>query len=109
MADDAMCRRCGQCCFTGLVVAGVTIGTDIPCRFLDVETRLCTVYERRHEANPNCLTVEEGIKVSAFPADCPYVRDVAGYVSRERSDGTLVGLLTRVGRLLFRRWRTGGA
>ena len=49
------------------------------CEFLDPETRLCTVYERRHETNPGCLTVEEGIELGVFPADCPYVRGRVGY------------------------------
>jgi hypothetical protein len=29
--------------------------------------------------NPDCLTVEEGIKLGVFPADCPYVKDIKGY------------------------------
>ena len=49
------------------------------CEFLDPVTRLCTVYARRFEANPNCLTLDEGIAMGVFPADCPYVRDLPGY------------------------------
>ena len=49
------------------------------CRFFDEEERLCKVYPRRYELSPQCLTVEEGIEIGVFPADCPYVRERAGY------------------------------
>ena len=49
------------------------------CRYFDQAKRLCTIYDRRHELNPRCLTVEEGIEIGVFPADCPYVRDRKGY------------------------------
>ena len=52
---------------------------DIPCRYLDVETNLCTVYDRRQVVNLDCLGVEEGARRGVFPADCPYVRDIPGY------------------------------
>ena len=50
-----------------------------PCPYLDEDTRLCTVYERRHEVNPDCLTLEEGIRIGVFPADCPYVAGIESY------------------------------
>jgi hypothetical protein len=34
----------------------------------------------RHEVAPHCASVEDGIELGVFPADCPYVRDVEGYV-----------------------------
>ncbi len=30
--------------------------------------------------NPECISVEEGIRLGVFPADCPYVRDLPDYV-----------------------------
>jgi uncharacterized cysteine cluster protein YcgN (CxxCxxCC family) len=80
MADDSLCRRCGRCCYKKLDIGGVVYMTPFPCDFLDEKTRLCTVYERRHEVNPACLGVEEGIRRHAFPADCPYVKGLKGYV-----------------------------
>jgi uncharacterized cysteine cluster protein YcgN (CxxCxxCC family) len=61
-------------------VAGVLVRTGVPCEHLDVETRLCRVYDERHEAAPHCANVEDGIGLRVFPTDCPYVRDVEGYV-----------------------------
>jgi len=54
--------------------------TPFPCPQLDTATRLCTVYERRREVNPECIPVEEGIRLGVFPGDCPYVRDLPDYV-----------------------------
>ena len=80
---EAKCLRCGRCCYAKLVVeladGDRIVYTDIPCGYLDVGTKLCTVYEGRHELNPDCLGVEAGVKRGVFPADCPYVRDVRGY------------------------------
>jgi uncharacterized cysteine cluster protein YcgN (CxxCxxCC family) len=76
---EAECLRCGRCCYAKLLVEDRVIYTDVPCRYLDTGTRLCTVYGRRHEVNPDCLDVEAGIRRGVFPADCPYVRDIPGY------------------------------
>ena len=79
-AHEARCLRCGRCCYAKLLVGDrIVYYTGIPCRYLDAETNLCRVYERRHEANPDCLGVEAGTKRGVFPADCPYVRDIPGY------------------------------
>jgi uncharacterized cysteine cluster protein YcgN (CxxCxxCC family) len=60
-------------------VGDLIIYTDIPCPYLDPETKLCRVYARRHEVNPGCLSVEEGIARGVFPADCPYVAGLPDY------------------------------
>lgn len=82
-AKDAtrdLCERCGRCCYAKLIIGGEIVYTPYPCPYLDTRTHLCTVYERRHEVNPQCITVEMGIRLGVFPADCPYVRDLPGYV-----------------------------
>ena len=52
----------------------------MPCPNLDTESRLCLIYEDRHRLNPECLTVPKGIARGVFPADCPYVAGLEGYV-----------------------------
>lgn len=79
VADESLCRRCARCCYEKLLIGDEVVLTRVPCRFLDLETRLCTVYAHRHEENIRCLTVEEGIAARAFPSDCPYVQDCAAY------------------------------
>ena len=62
------------------------VSLEDACRHLDPETHLCTVYERRFEVNPECLSVARGIEMRAFPEECPYVADISGYA------GPLYGL-----------------
>ncbi len=78
-AHEALCRRCGRCCFRKLLLDDRVIYLDTPCQHLDPETRLCTVYERRSEVNPDCICVEDGVRRGVFPADCPYVAGIPGY------------------------------
>ncbi|MHC4871125.1 MAG: CxxCxxCC domain-containing protein [Planctomycetota bacterium] len=77
--DKDICRKCGKCCYEKIIADDDVIFTSVPCKFLDEENNLCKVYENRHDAHIRCLTIEEGIKARAFPADCPYVKDVKGY------------------------------
>jgi len=84
---EALCRRCGRCCYEKFIVDGHVFNTRRPCPYLDTRTNLCTVYDHRFEVNPRCLDVAAGIALGVFPADCPYVRDLPGYVPAE--DGWL--------------------
>ncbi len=71
--DEKLCTNCGKCCYKKLLVGRIVYITPFPCEFLDTKTNLCTIYDRRKELNPLCLSVPEGMTVSAFPTDCPYV------------------------------------
>lgn len=81
MADPSLCERCGRCCYSKVIVGGQVVSSPFPCPHLDEDTRLCTIYDHRFGRNPQCLTVEMGIRLRLFPADCPYVRDIPGYVA----------------------------
>lgn len=77
---EALCLKCGRCCHRKVLVGDRVIGFDSPCPHLDADTKLCRVYESRHEVNAECLSVPEGIRRGVFPADCPYVAGLAGYI-----------------------------
>ncbi len=70
---EALCSRCGKCCYKKITIGDTLFITPFPCEYLDTETNACTIYERRHELNPECMNIEDGLKNSAFPADCGYV------------------------------------
>ena len=72
-AFESMCLRCAKCCYQKIIIGRTVVITPFPCRFLDTTKRTCTVYAHRKQKNPRCLGVVEGLRVSAFPADCPYV------------------------------------
>ena len=93
---EALCRRCGRCCYHKLVVDDLVIALSDPCIHLDTDTHLCKVYENRFQINPGCLSVARGIPRRAFPEDCPYASNLTHYrgpiygMSREEI-GQLVG------------------
>ncbi len=76
---EDLCRKCGLCCHAKVVVGDEVFLMDDHCPYLDPATNLCTIYERRHKLNPQCLTIDQGIKLRAFPAGCPYVAGLSGY------------------------------
>ena len=76
---EAKCKRCGRCCYKKVLYKGRMLYTPFPCQHLDEKTRLCRVYARRHQVNPDCLPVEEGLHLGVFPADCPYAQGVPNY------------------------------
>lgn len=78
---EALCQRCGQCCFEKWVDGDGTIfPTSIACRFLDIHTRECRVYHKRFEVGEGCvrLTPEVVASVRWLPPDCAYARKVRG-------------------------------
>jgi len=76
---EDICLKCGRCCVEKFVLEGTVYYTHTRCKFQDPATGLCTVYENRHDMHPDCLRLDEGIKLGVFPADCPYVRDLPDY------------------------------
>jgi len=86
-AHENLCNNCGKCCYKKIIVGRTVFITPFPCEFLNTDTNLCTIYDKRHELNPLCLSVEQGMKVSAFPEDCPYVPELAPKNYRPARDG----------------------
>jgi len=78
-AHEAKCRRCGRCCRDKYIIGDRMYYGESWCKHFDPETKLCRIYEQRHELNPQCLSVEKGIELGVFPADCPYVADLPDY------------------------------
>jgi uncharacterized cysteine cluster protein YcgN (CxxCxxCC family) len=73
---EAICRRCGRCCFQKVIRDGVTAANyRAPCRFLDRSSRLCTVYDSRFTRCSECrkMTVFHAIFASYLPEGCGYV------------------------------------
>ncbi len=72
---DARCNQCGRCCFEKLEDdRGNIFYTQTPCRYLDVVSRRCKVFERRFIINPTCvqLTPELIATLRWLPLDCGY-------------------------------------
>ena len=53
---EALCRQCGTCCFEKYEDGDGTIFyTKTACRYLDIESRRCRIYDRRFAINPECI------------------------------------------------------
>lgn len=73
---EALCRGCGSCCFEKIEdEQGTIFYTQTACRYLDVVTRHCRIYENRFTINPECikLTAELVPTLRWLPRDCGYV------------------------------------
>ena len=75
---DDVCDRCGLCCYEREVGEDGSVAVDLsaPCEFLDAETNLCRVYERRFELCPRCRRVTPATALFAnhLPSSCAYLR-----------------------------------
>ena len=76
---EALCDRCGLCCQIP--------GTAAMCKGYDVETKMCTVYNKRHDTYP-CLPVTPSNVLSLhergiLPDSCAYVTHTKGQPRKE--------------------------
>lgn len=78
-ADDTewegRCRQCGLCCFEKIEdERGNILYTQTPCRYLDVVSRQCAIYERRFSINPICIKLTPDLVSTLrwLPSDCGY-------------------------------------
>jgi uncharacterized cysteine cluster protein YcgN (CxxCxxCC family) len=76
---ESRCRACGSCCFEKIENdRGTIFYTQTPCRYLDVVSRRCKIYNNRFAINPECvkLTPELVTTLRWLPSDCGYRRAV---------------------------------
>jgi len=75
---ESHCNQCGLCCYEKIQQEDGSWLIDLssPCPWLDIETRLCTVYEKRFRVNPRCLRVNlpRALFTGYLSPSCAYVR-----------------------------------
>jgi uncharacterized cysteine cluster protein YcgN (CxxCxxCC family) len=82
---EAICQRCGRCCYEKLDYRGKIFYTNKPCTYLDTRTNACRIYQQRSIRNPECARLTPELAgAGILPADCPYVADVDNYPAPER-------------------------
>jgi len=84
---EAQCKQCGLCCFEKLEDSrGRIIYLDTACKYLDITSRRCKIYERRFEINPDCvkLTPELVPTLHWLPAECGYQPPKEKFVRKEK-------------------------
>ena len=83
---ENICRQCGLCCFEKIEDEdGSIFFTTTPCRYLDVVSRECLIYERRFEINPDCVKLTENMvrELTWLHDDCGYMQALG--LTRKRS------------------------
>ena len=76
-AWEALCDRCGLCCFEKIEDDyGNIFFTRTPCRYLDIVSRLCKIYDRRFEINPDCVKLSPDLigSLSWLHDQCGYIK-----------------------------------
>jgi uncharacterized cysteine cluster protein YcgN (CxxCxxCC family) len=72
---ENLCNKCGSCCFEKIEdESGTIFFTNTPCRYLDVESRFCKIYDRRFEIYPDCIKLTEDLvrELAWLDDDCGY-------------------------------------
>jgi len=79
---DLLCDGCGICClYKVMSPSGMKPRlTRVACRYLNLDTCTCEVYNQRHDRMPTCieLTVENIKQLTWLPETCAYRRIAEG-------------------------------
>jgi uncharacterized cysteine cluster protein YcgN (CxxCxxCC family) len=73
---ESLCLGCGECCFEKIEDDNGTIFYLMTaCRYLDLETRQCRIYENRFIINPDCVKLTANLVPTLrwLPRDCGYL------------------------------------
>ncbi|MCL5124438.1 MAG: hypothetical protein M1511_08080 [Deltaproteobacteria bacterium] len=73
---ENICRKCGKCCYEKIDLGGGQIVyTEEPCVYLDTITRMCKIYDKRHEIEPDCIKLTEDFirRINWMPPGCAYI------------------------------------
>jgi len=96
-----LCNKCptsirGKCCYVLFwIIDNDQVHRTVPlsnhpCKYLNTKTGRCKIYKKRHEINPNCLTIKQMILCGTIPKECLYVKDNPEY--QKRKDTVLLNL-----------------
>lgn len=72
---DSLCCQCGRCCFEKIEdERGRVTYTTTACRYLDLDSRTCKVFENRARINPECIALTPALVCTLdwLPDDCGY-------------------------------------
>ena len=75
---DLLCDGCGICCLFKVSTPSnqQPLLTRVVCRYMDIESCRCSIYQQRHDLMPTCIQLtRENIPLSRWlPETCAYRR-----------------------------------
>ena len=81
---EAVCQRCGRCCYEKIDYRDRIYYTKQPCQHLDPATKLCRVYKQWNKCQTDCSRLTpELVAAGILPKDCPYVVGLDNYRAPE--------------------------
>jgi uncharacterized protein len=86
---EQICTRCGLCCFEKIEnEKGAIFFTRTPCRYLDIITRECRIYENRFAINPECVKLTPALlrEIRWLHDDCGYRKSQVKDAKRTATD-----------------------
>lgn len=73
-AWEALCERCGRCCYEKISYRNRIFYTNRPCSHLDLQNMSCRIYAQRDRLHLECARLTpELVESGILPEDCPYV------------------------------------
>ncbi len=74
---EALCNRCGACCYESRWTDMGWEETGIPCGFLDLESKLCGAYGTRFDVEADCIRVDSSVVLQGIlPVECSYLDEL---------------------------------
>jgi uncharacterized protein len=81
---EALCNKCGKCCYEAYEIDDKWVRTGVPCKFLDVLDKTCHVYSHRFQAEEGCTRVTPSLVLKGIlPEDCSYHDEVRRIVEED--------------------------
>jgi hypothetical protein len=74
---EALCTRCGRCCYEKIEYKNKIYLTGVPCEYLDLTTNLCRVYDQRSQLKNGCIAINQQIiELGVLPKGCAYLKQL---------------------------------
>jgi len=81
---EALCNRCGACCYESRWTDLGWEDTGVPCSWLDEESMLCGAYGRRFEVEDDCIRVDSSVVLQGImPAECSYLDELSRIIEED--------------------------
>ena len=81
---EALCNRCGQCCYESRWTGSGWEETGVPCGHLDEESLLCTAYGDRFAVEQDCIRVDASVVLRGMlPVECSYLEELARIIDED--------------------------
>lgn len=70
---EALCSRCGACCYESRWTDTGWVETGVPCSHLNQAEKTCNAYLQRFDVEDDCIRVTTSVVLSGIlPSECSY-------------------------------------